>query len=183
MSGEDGEAAYVCASCGIAQVDEIKSNTCTTCKSVRYCSVECQKKHRPQHKRACKKRVAKLRDELLFKQPISSWLGDCLICYLPLPLDGQKSSLMGCCSKMICLGCDYANQIRQLGLLIPQEPSCAFCREPVQKTEEEFEAMLMKRVEKNDPFAMTQMGARRHDEGDYSSAFEYYTKAAELGEC
>ena len=83
---------------------------------------------------------------------------------------------------MICLGCDDANQLRQLGLLIPQEPSCAFCREPLPDTEEEFDAMRMKRVEKNDPFAMTQMGARRHDEGDYSSAFEYYTKAAELGD-
>ena len=40
----------------------------------------------------------------------------------------------------------------------------------------------MKRVEKNDPVAMTQMGTERHKEGDYSSAFEYYTKAAELGD-
>ena len=83
---------------------------------------------------------------------------------------------------MICNGCDHANQIRQLGLVIPQIPSCAFCREPLPETDEEVDAMLMKRVEKKDPFAMTQMGARRHDEGDYSSAFEYYTKAAELGD-
>jgi TPR repeat protein len=40
----------------------------------------------------------------------------------------------------------------------------------------------MKRVEKNDPDAMTQMGAMRYDEGDYISAFEYYTKAAALGD-
>jgi hypothetical protein len=123
-----------------------------------------------------------MRDELLFKQPESNWLGDCPICCLPLPLDPQKSSLIACCSKMICKGCDYANQIRQLGLLIPQKPSCAFCREPVPKTEEEFDAMLMKRVEKKVPFAMTQMGGKRHVKGDYKSAFEYYTKAAELGD-
>jgi TPR repeat protein len=49
-------------------------------------------------------------------------------------------------------------------------------------TDEEVEAMLMKRVEKNDPVAMWQMGGKRHDEGDYKSAFEYYTKAAELGD-
>ena len=29
ISGEDGEAADVCASCGIAEIDEIKLNTCT----------------------------------------------------------------------------------------------------------------------------------------------------------
>ena len=41
---------------------------------------------------------------------------------------------------------------------------------------------MMKRVEKNDPVAMTQMGTIRYNEGDYSSAFEYWTKAAELGD-
>jgi TPR repeat protein len=40
----------------------------------------------------------------------------------------------------------------------------------------------MKRVEKNDPVAMTQMGGMRYKEGDYSSAFEYLTKSAELGD-
>jgi TPR repeat protein len=40
----------------------------------------------------------------------------------------------------------------------------------------------MKRVEKNDPVAMRQMGAKRYNERDYSSAFEYLTKAAELGD-
>ena len=182
ISGEDGEAADVCASCGIAEIDEIKLKTCAACKSLRYCSVECQKKHWPHHKRACKKRMAELRDELLFRQPESSNLGDCPICCLPLPLDPQQSLLSSCCSKAICIGCDHANKLRQRGLLIPQEPSCAFCREPIATTKEEFDAMLMKRVEKNDPVAMQQMGAIRHNEGDYKSAFEYYTKAAELGD-
>jgi TPR repeat protein len=50
------------------------------------------------------------------------------------------------------------------------------------ETEEEAVAMIMKRVEKNDPVAMMLMGKQRDDEGDYSSAFEYYTKAAELGD-
>ena len=83
---------------------------------------------------------------------------------------------------MICKGCAYANIKRQRGLETPQEPSCLFCREPFPKTDEEFYAMLMKRVENNDPVAMTQMGTKRRDEGDYKSAFEYYTKAAELGD-
>ena len=178
MSGEGGEAADVCASRGIAQVDEIKLKTCTACELVRYCSVECQKNHWPHHKRACKKRMAELRDEILFRQPESRNLGDCPICCLPLPIDTKKSGLMGCCSKMICNGCHHANQIRQLGLLIPQEPSCAFCREPLPTTKEGFDAMVMKRIEKNDPVAMRCMGGMRRDDGHYKSAFKYWTKAA-----
>jgi hypothetical protein len=123
-----------------------------------------------------------MRDEILFKQPESSWIGDCPICCLPLPLDPQQSLLSSCCSKAICLGCDHANKLRQYGFLIPQEPSCAFCREPVPETVEEAVVMTMKRVEKNDPEAMQQMGGMRHNEGDYKSAFEYFTKAAELGD-
>jgi TPR repeat protein len=49
-------------------------------------------------------------------------------------------------------------------------------------TKEEIDVMAMKRVENNDPVAMWQMGAERYREGDYKSAFEYYTKAAELGD-
>ncbi|KAK1735014.1 hypothetical protein QTG54_014080 [Skeletonema marinoi] len=64
-----------CASCGISEGDDIKLKTCTACKSARYCSVKCQKEHRPKHKRACKKRAAELHDEMLFKQPESAHYG------------------------------------------------------------------------------------------------------------
>ena len=57
------------------------------CKIVQYCSVACQTEHRSEHKRACKKRVAELRDEILFKQPESSCFGDCPICCLPISID------------------------------------------------------------------------------------------------
>ena len=40
----------------------------------------------------------------------------------------------------------------------------------------------MKRVEKNDPVALCQEGKARHREGNYEGAFEYYTKAAGLGD-
>eukprot|EP00985_Skeletonema_marinoi_P002564 scaffold1057_cov203-Skeletonema_marinoi.AAC.12 len=51
---------------------------------VRYCSDECQRDHKPYHKEACKNQAAELRDELLFKQPESTHLGDCPICMIPL---------------------------------------------------------------------------------------------------
>eukprot|EP00985_Skeletonema_marinoi_P028751 scaffold25925_cov73-Skeletonema_marinoi.AAC.1 len=39
----------------------------------------------------------------------------------------------------------------------------------------------MKRIEANDPVAMTQWGGEQHRKGNYSSAFEHFTRAAELG--
>eukprot|EP00984_Skeletonema_dohrnii_P027298 scaffold16833_cov80-Skeletonema_dohrnii-CCMP3373.AAC.2 len=86
-----------CASCGIAANDDVKLKKCTACKLVRYCGVKCQREHRPQHKRECKKRAAELHDEILFKQPESSHMGDCPICCLPLPLDGKSYTMMACC--------------------------------------------------------------------------------------
>jgi TPR repeat protein len=72
----------------------------------------------------------------------------------------------------------YAN----LGWKDPRKNICPFCREPAPDTYAEVDLNMMKRVEKNDPVAVTQMGKRRYNEGDYSSAFEYWRKAAELGD-
>ena len=174
---EGGEADAVCASCGIAEMNEIKLTKCAACESIRYCSDECERDHRQHHEGECEKRAAELRDEILFKQPESSCYGDCPICFVPLPIDQSKSALWPCCSKVICEGCRYAQLLRD-----PLKQICAFCRHPAPKSEAEAGLNLMKRVEKNDPVAMTQMGTERYYEGDYSSAFEYLTKAAELGD-
>eukprot|EP00985_Skeletonema_marinoi_P010150 scaffold4785_cov133-Skeletonema_marinoi.AAC.1 len=112
----EGRNAYsYCAACGIAEIDNILLNECNHCKSVRYCGVKCQKEHRPWHKEEYKKRVAELRDELLFKQPESSHHGDCPICCIPLSLDPRKATFFPCCSKVICNGCEYANLRREIG--------------------------------------------------------------------
>ena len=169
-----------CAGCGVQEGDDIiKLRKCNGCYLVRYCGVKCQKDHRPKHKKDCKKRAAELRDEILFKQPESSYLGDCPICCLPLSIDTQKSCLYSCCSKRICNGCDYANEIREKELRLQR--TCPFCRHPVPESEEEVKFNYMKRVEANDPEAMTQMGSHYIQKGDYKKAFEYLTKAAELG--
>eukprot|EP00984_Skeletonema_dohrnii_P030928 scaffold22810_cov103-Skeletonema_dohrnii-CCMP3373.AAC.2 len=184
MSSDNDEADDVlkmmsCASCGVAEVDEIKLKECTNCDLVRYCSVACQRDHISKHLRDCKKRAAELRDEQLFKQPESTYLGDCPICMMPLQLDLSKSTLQTCCSKVICNGCAHANYLREEeGML---QKICPFCRKPIPDTAEECKQQMMKRVEANDPVAMTQWGSKQYDNGDYSSAFEWYTKAAELG--
>jgi hypothetical protein len=177
---EDEKIMMCCASCGIAEVDNIKLKKCNGCKSVRYCSVNCQKEHRPQHKKACKKRAAEIRDEILFQQPEGTDMGDCPICLLPLPIDdNDKTRIMGCCSKIICIGCDYSNTVRELEQSLPRK--CPFCRHPMPKTEEEAELIAVTRVEANDPVALQIMGFRRYGEGDYNDAFQYWIKAAGLG--
>eukprot|EP00984_Skeletonema_dohrnii_P022029 scaffold11147_cov79-Skeletonema_dohrnii-CCMP3373.AAC.1 len=183
MSEENHVTSLCCSSCGITAVDDIKLKECAACDLVKYCSEECLKNHKSQHEEACKKRAAaELRDELLFKQPESTHLGDCPICMLPLPLDESKLIMHSCCSKLICGGCCHAdihaNKMREIeGKL---KFKCPFCRTPV-PTKNEPDEMMMKRIEANDPAAMCQWGRTQYKKGDYSSAFEYFTKAAELG--
>ena len=175
----ESEALMFCASCGTAGSDDIKLKNCTACYLVKYCSVKCQKEHRSKHKKECKKRAAELKDEILFKQPEGSCFGDCPICCLPLPNEGKQCVFMTCCSKQICVGCCYAYKKRQLERRL--EPKCLFCRKAALPTYEEQIEQLMKRIEASDPVAMREMGMDRCTKGDYNVAFEYFTKAAALG--
>ena len=151
------------------------------CDLVRYCSDDCQENHRLQHEEECEKRAAELRDEILFKQPEGSHFGDCPICCLPLPLDNKKSTLYSCCCKRICKGCNFANQMQKIEGR-RDERKCPFCRKALSKTDEEHNERLMKRIEANDPVAMCSMGKDRYNEGDYTAAFEYATRAVALGD-
>ena len=177
----DARAAdtWCCASCGIAEVDDIKSKECDGCDLVKYCSDNCKEEHRSEHEAKCKERAAELRDEILFRQP-ECYLGDCPICSLPLPIDERKSTMYTCCCKEICDGCSYAHKLRQF-----QENmqfTCPFCRESTPKTDEEIQKNLMKRIDANDPVALNDFGKRACENGDYDGAFKYWTRAAELGD-
>ena len=173
------EEAMCCASCGKAAVDDVKLKKCA-CDLVKYCSVDCQKIHRPQHKKACKKRLAEIKDDRLLTQPEESHLGECPLCCLPLQLDESKLLINSCCCKRICRGCAYANILREReqGL----RHTCPHCREPVPATKEEIDRNLMKRGKANDPVAIFKMGVDCQVEGDYEGAIGYYTKAAALGD-
>ena len=60
--------------------------------------------------------------------------------------------------------------------------TCPFCRHPVPETDEEVEKNKMKRIAANDPVALMKLGLRHYGEGKYDAAFNYLTKAAELGD-
>jgi tetratricopeptide (TPR) repeat protein len=179
---DDDAHDEVCACCGIAEVDDVKLKLCDGgCDLVKYCSIKCQDDHREQHEEECTKRNAELHDKELFTQNDGSFLGECPICCLPLPLHPGKSTFMSCCSKFICDGCAYANTKREIEAGL--QPRCAFCREPEHKSPEEVDKRVMKRIKKhNDPVAMAHMGKNHLGEGDYGKAFEYFTKSAELGD-
>ena len=87
---------------------------------------------------------------------------------------------MKCCSKLICSGCLVANIKRETRMRLRHV--CPFCREALPKTHEESFKQNMKRMEANDPFALRSYGAAKYTEGKYGFAFEYFTKAAELGD-
>ena len=174
-----------CASCGTAEAegdDGIKLKDCSACHLVKYCSVKCQKEHRPKHKKACKKRAAELRDEILFKQPESNHFGDCPICCLPLSSDERKNVMMSCCSKLICIGCTFADMLRDIEGRRRLQNTCPFCRTATPDTDEGTKEQIMKRIEANDPVAMCSMGTKRYYGGDHKAAFEYWSRAVALGD-
>ena len=96
-----GEGACVCANCGTTASDTVKLRNCTACRLVKYCGVVCQKAHRKQHKKACKQRVAELKDDQLYSQGHKRPERDfCPICTLPIPLPmGNHSFFKWCCMK------------------------------------------------------------------------------------
>ena len=137
--------ADVCANCGEEASDAVKLKNCTACRLVKYCSVDCQKIHRKQHKKACNKRAAELKDECLYTQGLERPEGDfCPICTLPIPLPmGTHSVFQGCCMKRICNGCAIAAKKRDMD-------DCPFCRTPTPNTYDEILKMVSARVEKKD---------------------------------
>ncbi len=167
-----------------AGVDEMEAKECNASNSDDR-SDDCRQDHLPDQKQTCEKGDLSANNELqhdddiLFQQPESTHLGECPICFLPQPNDQQKTSMMPCCCKIICKGCKYANMLREvkgnLGL------KCLFCRQPTTpKTSEEVTQSLIKRANAGDPIATCQVGLRCFKQGNFSTAFELWTRGAEM---
>lgn len=129
------------ASCCISKVVDgikLKVKECTaSLQPCSNCSVACQEQEedRPKHTPACTKRADRLRDEVLFKQPESTHLGDCPICLLPLSLDLKKSRMQACAAVKWSHGCNHANKMCELEASLPHK--CPFCRCLVPETDEQ----------------------------------------------
>ena len=169
----------VCANCGKGEESGDSLKACTACKLVKYCNRECQIAHRPQHKKACKKRAVELHDEQLFEEHARD---ECPICMLPLPLydDDTGMTFRSCCGKLICDGCEYAmDESGAKGL-------CPFCKSPPSNSNEEEVTRVMKLTEKGNLSAYNTL-AGDYTQGilglpqDRAKANELWLKAGELG--
>ena len=169
-----------CANCGKGEESGDSLKACTACKLVKYCNRGCQIAHRPQHKRACKKRAAELYDAALFKQPPPR--EECPICMLPLPLYDNYTGMtfFPCCGKSICDGCIYT--MVESGT----KKLCPFCRTPPANSDEEQIKRVKKLVDAGNAFAIFQLAGYYADgtygmPQDMARASEFYLKAGELG--
>jgi len=167
-----------CANCGKGEENSNNLKTCTACRLVKYCSRECQIAHRPQHKKACKKRAAELYDEALFKEVEPE---ECPICFISLPLHSHLVSFRTCCGKKICNGCSY-EIFMSVG-----EDICAFCRTPPASTAEIKLKRLKNLMDKGNDYAYNVV-AFSFAEGinslpqDWNKANEFYLKAGDCAE-
>ena len=176
---DDDNDIILCANCGKGEESAGDLKACTACKMVKYCNRECQIAHRPQHKKACKKRAAELHDEALFKMPPPK--EDCPICFLRLPSMDTGRRYYSCCGKEICSGCIHAVRLRDSGIGL-----CPFCRTPEPDSEKEDIKRLKKRVEVGNAHAMFNLGVfySKGSHGltrDRTKALELYHRAGELG--
>ena len=153
ISNNENDVSTACANCG---KEGINLNICNKCKEATYCNAACKKKHRSKHKKQCERRVAKLHDEALFKEPPHEY-GDCPICFLRLPTMDSGRQYMTCCGKILCTGCCHADVYDNLGNIIAGE-KCSFCRTPLPTSDKEIIERMKKRMEVGDPYAFALMG-------------------------
>ena len=173
----------ICANCGKGEESSTNLKACTACKMVKYCNRECQIAHRPQHKKACKKRAAELYDEELFKQPPPEY-GDCPICMIRVPSLYTGWRYQTCCGKVICSGCAYAPVYDNEGNVVAD--TCPFCRTSTPISDAEIVKRNEKRAKAGDAIAIHDLGCNyaSGDDGypqDDTKAFELYQRAGEHG--
>ena len=178
----------VCANCGKGEGEESAGDlkSCTACKLVKYCNRDCQIAHRPQHKKACKKRAAELYEEALFNEPPPN--EECPICMLLLPIAAEEHSFESCCGKIICMGCIHAMAMEEVrkGKKKEEMGMCPYCRTPETSSDEEDAKRLTKQIEKGNAMACYNLAGRYADgirgmRQDMTKANELWLKAGDLG--
>ena len=187
-TAENGTPAKMCSACG-KKSDALKK--CTACKCVCYCDKECQNKHWKEHKKECK-RVKKVLDKRGGKLDLGTEMDvgplgkspqreECPICMHVLPMHTKLHVFLACCGKKICSSCSFQHQMRS------EERTCAFCRDPMPESREEYLVLLRKRVELKDRNALRNMGGYYGSIGehggpvDQTKCIDFLRQAAGLG--
>ena len=173
-----------CANCSKKEAIDCKLKSCMACKLVKYCSRECQVAHRPQHKKACKKRAAELHDEQLFKEHPER--DECPICMLLLPTNPSQIVYQSCCGRTICYGCSLAQLVKEVNSGKDEKDNpCAFCRLP-EPTDKERIGRVKRCMEKKIACAFAVFGGyylkgERGLSKDLTKARDLFSEAGELG--
>ena len=172
-----------CVNCSKGEGDCASLKQCVACKMVKYCSRDCQISHRPQHKKACKKRAAELHDEALFKDPPPE---ECPLCMLPLPVPfSAQATFESCCGKVICNGCIFA-----MDMIMPGRGGdlglCPFCRENPPKSVEDDNERIKKLADNGNAEGCNELAILYFDGAyglpqDLLKANELWRKGADLG--
>ena len=179
------EDIIVCANCGKGEESAGDLKACTACKLVKYCNRDCQIAHRPQHKKACKKRAAELYDEMLFNDPPPR--EDCPICFLPLPFDPNQTKFQSCCGQYICVGCFTEMMVERMRRgKKAKDQLCPYCRE-LDVCSDTEKVRLTKKLMENGNANAFYVHAGRYIEGtfgmrqDWTKTTQLWLKAGELG--
>ena len=191
--------AKFCSACG-KESDAVK--TCTACKCVWYCDVTCQKNHRDEHKQECKL-IKKVLDKRGGQFDLGTELDigplgklpqreECPICMRMLPVHTMLHTYNACCGKTICGGCDWQHKLMSQELVAkrgqpPVPRTCAFCRTPVPKSDEEMLARKRQKAELKDRNAMRSIGfdyrfGRLGLPVDHAKCIDLFRESAALGD-
>ena len=154
-TAKNGTPTKMCSACGK------KSNTlklCPWCQCVRYCDGDCQNEHHSEHRKECNaikevldKRGGKLdlgTEKDVGPLPDLPPRDECPICMCLMPLHTMLHAYYTCCGNTICGGCNLQHLMKN------EESTCAFCREPIPTSDEQYLVRLHKRVELKDPKAL-----------------------------
>eukprot|EP00984_Skeletonema_dohrnii_P033160 scaffold28806_cov63-Skeletonema_dohrnii-CCMP3373.AAC.1 len=93
--------------------------------------------------------------------------------------------MIACCGKPVCGGCLYASVMRDGEVRdgeVALDPKCPSCEQPFPQSQADRDLYRMRRAEANDAAAILEIGTGCFMKEDYSSAFDYWTKAAKLGD-
>lgn len=174
---------HICGNCAKEESSDNNLKSCTSCKMVKYCNIQCQKAHRKKHMERCTKQAARLHDEKLFKLPPP--LEDCPICMERLPSKNSGKKYQSCCGKIICIGCTFAHAKED------SEEKCPFCRIPSispysDGVDRQVIERLEERIELGDATASYQLGLLYMNgfhglPRDYDKVFELCLRAGKMG--
>ena len=170
------ENLICCAKCNKTTEPFEELKMCTDCRSVWYCTVDCQKAHRSSHKEYCKQAKTDIKrfkdeveeentinvardddDDALFNFTLPT-MDDCPICFVPLPIIPPEVAYKVCCGQEMCFSCQ-AESIRTLNETNSRRTRagqprlynhCAYCGQLDPRPGEEVIKYVEKRMRDND---------------------------------